>query len=306
MPKAIYFFDTINAVKNYDSYFGGVNGNFYHSYNIYFPLKTPLQNVKRITLKSVEMPLNLYTARLENNTCTMGLTFTYTSLSGVVLINNKYINYQIPMGVYTQSSLLSSLNTGVNAFLNTYNTTTLATPYYITISGVTNTYYTPGNLSISFGTSLILGTTVTAISNNCTSLSIDNNPLTNYLLGYTNRYSISSSSTPLYSNSPINVNGFDTCLYMQFPNIPNLNNSNSFVGFKLPLNSGTNNTTLYYNDATEHQSIELNKTPYILDKINVVITDRLGNALTGYFNWTFSLIIEYDDSISYEYLNFNN
>ena len=299
MPKAIYFFDTINAVKNYDSYFGGVNGNFYHSYNIYFPLKTPLQNVKRITLKSVEMPLNLYTARLENNTCTMGLTFTYTSLSGVVLMNNKYINYQIPMGVYTQNSLLSSLNLTLSNYVNTYNNTTLATPYYITISGVTN-------LSISFGTAPILGTTVTAITNNCTTVSIDNNPLTNYILGYTNRFATTFTANTLYSNSPINVNGFDTCLYMQFPNIPNLNNSNSFVGFKLPLNSGTNNTTLYYNDATEHQSIELNKTPYILDKINVVITYRLGNALTGYFNWTFSLIIEYDDTISYEYLNFNN
>jgi hypothetical protein len=61
MPKDLYFFDTINAVKVYDSNIGALNGNFYHSYNVYFPLKTPLPNVRRITLKSVEMPLNLYT-----------------------------------------------------------------------------------------------------------------------------------------------------------------------------------------------------------------------------------------------------
>jgi hypothetical protein len=39
MPKELYFFDTINAVKVYDSNIGALNGNFYHSYNIYFPLK---------------------------------------------------------------------------------------------------------------------------------------------------------------------------------------------------------------------------------------------------------------------------
>ena len=42
MPKAIYFFDTVNATKNYDSLLGGTNGIYYHTYNVYFPLKTPL------------------------------------------------------------------------------------------------------------------------------------------------------------------------------------------------------------------------------------------------------------------------
>ena len=58
MPKELYFFDTINAIKIYDNYTGSYNNNYYHTYNVYFPLKTPLQNVKRITLKSVEIPLN--------------------------------------------------------------------------------------------------------------------------------------------------------------------------------------------------------------------------------------------------------
>ena len=312
MPKAIYFFDTMNAVRTYDTYFGGLNGNFYHSYNIYFPLKTPLPNVKRITLKSVEMPLNLQNIRIESNTSTMGLNFSYTTISSR-LLNNQYINYPIANGIYTQASLINALNASLSTYLYNYNA-------YLTLSGLTASGYLwsiPGNLNISFGTLNTTGSTLTQITNNCDSLTIDNNPLTNYILGYTNRTSSYTSGNglgslpgtinqlPLISNSPINLNSIDTCLYLRFTNVPNINNNSSFVGFKLPLNVN-NSSTLFYNDSVEHQSIDFNQTPFLLDKINVIITDRLGNPITGYFNWTFSVIIEYDDTLSYEILNFNN
>ena len=297
MPKDFYYFDTINATKNYDSYYSGLNSN--HPYNIFFPLKAPIRNLKRITLKSVEMPLNLYSARIENGTTSMGLTFSYTSPSGVIL-SNKYINYLIQGGVYTPSSLVSVLNTSLSSFVNTYNNNDLKVVSYVTASGVIN--YVPGSLSINIGTAQsIFNTTICSITHNCTLITLDNTPLTNYILGYTNRFT-TSSSIALTSNSPINVSGFDTCIYLTFPNIPNTNNNNNFIGFKLPTNNA-NNSTLFYNDSFEHQSIEFNKTNFVLDKINVVITDRLGNPLMGYFNWTFSLIIESDESLTYEYLN---
>ena len=162
----------------------------------------------------------------------------------------------------------------------------------------------PG-LSISFETLSILGTTVCSITNNCTTLTIDNTPLSNYILGYTNRYQ-STNSERLTANSPINLTNLDTCIYIQLPNIPNTNNSNSFTGFKLPINNTANNSTLFYNDSVEHQSIDFNQTPFILDKINIVKADRLNTPLTGYFNWTFSVIIEYDNNKDNQFLNFNN
>ena len=33
-------------------------------------------------------------------------------------------------------------------------------------------------------------------------------------------------------------------------------------------------------------------TPYILNKFDIIVVDRLGEILTGYYNWTFSLIID--------------
>ena len=113
MPKDFYYFDSINATKNYDSVLSVSNGIYNHPYNIYFPLKAPIRNLKRITLKSVEMPLNLYTTRIENNTTNIGLTFSYTSLSSIIL-SNKYINLLVSPAIYTQTSLLSTINTIIN------------------------------------------------------------------------------------------------------------------------------------------------------------------------------------------------
>ena len=278
MPKELYFFDTINSIKIYDNNTGSYNSNYYHTYNLYFPLKQPLQNVKRITLKSVEMPLNLYTLRPENGSCKLGLTFTYSTWT------NIYLQFDVNDGIYTTaSSLITKINTAITGLAN-----------FASYTG----------LNITFGTITVFGTTVCSITNNCTSLTIDETPLTKYILGYTNRFK-STSSQALTANSPINLTNIDTCIYLQFPNLPNTNNTNLFAGFKLPTNNVANNTTLFYNDSEEHQSITFNNTSFILDKINIVVADRLNIPLTGYFNWTMSLIIEHDDNTQ-QSLNYNN
>ena len=108
----------------------------------------------------------------------------------------------------------------------------------------------------------IFGTTVCTIDNNYTSITIDETPLTKHILGYTNRFNATSSLT-LTANSPINLNAIDTCLYLQFPNLPNMNNSNGFTGFKLPINNVGNNKILLINDSVEHQSIIFNNSTFI-------------------------------------------
>jgi len=279
MSKDTYFFDTINAVKNYDAVIGGISSMPYHPYNLYFPFKYPLKNVKRITLKSVEMPLNLYNIRVENGSVKIGVTFSYSTYT------NVYINFQIPAATYTISSLITMLNSQLSSSL---------TPY--------------SGLSIVFSTLSTYVGTLCQITNNCTSLTLDNTPLTNYILGYNNKFT-STGGALLISTSPINLYGIDTCLYITFPNLPNTNNNNNFTGFKLQL-SNIYNSILTINDYDEHQTLYFNNTPFILDKINVLVVDRLGTPTIGYFNWTMSLIIEYDDKIEQhndiKFLNFNN
>ena len=44
--QEIYFLDTINATKNYDTIIGAIDLNFNHSCNISFPVRNTLKNLK--------------------------------------------------------------------------------------------------------------------------------------------------------------------------------------------------------------------------------------------------------------------
>jgi len=282
MPKELYFIDSSIATKNNDPLVGASDPNyFYHTYNFYFPFKIPPQNVKRIILKSVEIPLGLSTVRYSNGTVLLAIMYTYSTYTNV----QKQIF--VPPNSYTQSTLISAINTAI------INASLIGSP------------------SIVFSTVLNATTGLynCVITHNCTSLTIYSSPLTVYLLGL-GQPTITSSSTitGLYS---INVNAIDTCLYMQITNLPVMNNNIFPFTFKIPLNNVVNNIA-YLNDTGENQQIIFNSNSFILDKLNVVILDRLGNVLAGYFNWTFSLFIEYDDQIEHhqketiQFLNFNN
>jgi len=276
MPKEIYLLDTTNATRNYDSVTGQIGRSLYHSFNVLFPLRTPILNLKKITLKSVEMPIILTTLRTQNNTITLGFKFSYGTY------NNVYITTSLQDGFYTTSTLLSIINN--------------------TISG----YVTPYGASIVLSTLSVYYGVVCQITHNCTSLTLDNSPLFNYILGYTNSFTALSSAL-LIGNSPINVNGIDTCVYINISNLPQMNNNISQpYTFKVPLNNLVNGVA-YFNDMEEHQTVFFNKSNYALDKLNIVVYDRLGTVIIGYNNWTCTLLIEYEDgNEQQQFLNINN
>ena len=87
MPKETHFYDTINAIRNYDTTGGQTGYVRYHSYNVTFPLRSPLINLKSITLKSVEMPMNetLTTLRLSNNSHIFTIKFTYNAFVNIIM-----------------------------------------------------------------------------------------------------------------------------------------------------------------------------------------------------------------------------
>jgi hypothetical protein len=91
--------------------------------------------------------------------------------------------------------------------------------------------------------------------------------------------------------------------------IPIMNNNiPSKYTFKIPLDGKSiSNNILYYNDPYENQTIYFNDSNFVLDKLNIVICDRNGCQLMGYYNWSFTLIIDYDDdNKQIEYLNIYN
>ena len=273
--KEVYFLDTINSTKNYDNIIGTIDLNYYHSYNVSYPLKYSLKNLKSITLKSVEMPIALPNIRLHNSSHKIGLTFTYSTYT------NVSISFNLSPNTYTNTSLLTAINNQ--------------------LTGVLGSTY-PG-LSISFTSLSSLFGNYCSINNNCTSLTIDNTVMTNYILGFTNNRT-STSSNPLQATAPINVNAIDTCIYINITNIPVTNNNNSQpFTFKIPLSNIITNGTLYFNDSAEHQTIYFYDNSFVLDRLNIVVYDRLGFPLTGYMNWTMTLLLDYHNPKEQEFLN---
>ena len=279
MPKELYFIDSV-AVRNYDPEVGAIDSNFfYHSYNFCYQLKYPLQNVTKITLKSVELPIGsstLNNVRLNNNTNM--LSFIYT----ISTYNNAGKSLTIPLGNYsTIASLITAINTAITG------TTFLGSP------------------TITFGTttSTTTGQTHCTITHNCTSLTIIPVNLTQSLLGLGS--SDITSATTITGKFPINI-FTDSVYYMKITNLPIMNNNIILpYTFKIPLNNIVNNT-VYYNDTKDSQSINFNTNSFILDKFNVVLVDSRNTSLTGYFNWTISFEIEYDNNKEQQFLNLNN
>ena len=276
--KEMYFLDTIKSIKNYDIIEGAFSLNYYHSYNVVFPLKYPLKNLRKITLKSVEMPLSIPMIRLNNKSNTIGITFD-------TLAGTYYVVCNIPANNYTMTSLIDMINSQLtNGPMTAYQ----------------GTYITFSTIAVPYGY-------ICSILNNCLRVTLDSTPLVVYILGYSNSLT-NSIGRSVQGSSPINLYAIDTCLYMNITNLPVMNNNNSQSStFKIPIDNLVNGT-LFYNDAAEHQSVSFNNSTFLLDKLNIVLYDRLGFQLCGYMNWTMTLLIEYDDNyaVQEQFLNINN
>ena len=72
MPKELYLLDTYSATKPTND-----------SFNVSFPLRTAVYNIKSISLKSVEIPYFLLNFRSGNTSTTFSFSFNLPSYNGV-------------------------------------------------------------------------------------------------------------------------------------------------------------------------------------------------------------------------------
>jgi hypothetical protein len=280
MPKQLYLLDTVNAIQNYDTF---LRNETHHTFNVLFPFKFPIINIKSITLKSVQMPFRILTTRQETASINFYIKFNYGSF------NNKKITIDLSEKQYTN----------IDDILTRINEITEELLYIYSYTGVTISFSAQ---SIQFSDKRI------AITHNCSYIEIEKTPFTTDVLGFNSR--LISNGIALYGTSPYNLNGSgDPCIYMNITNLPIMNhNIPSKYTFKIPLDGKSiSNNILYYNDPYENQTIYFNDSNFVLDKLNIVICDRNGCQLMGYYNWSFTLIIDYDDdNKQIEYLNIYN
>ena len=89
MIKTLLHFDSIDGIQNYVTI---LKTN--HCYNTTIKINKPLQNIKEISLKSLEMPLFFNNIRNSNSSTLFSITFDYLSYENISLgITIRESNY---------------------------------------------------------------------------------------------------------------------------------------------------------------------------------------------------------------------
>jgi len=257
MLKQILHLDSLDGILNYDPIL-----RTKHCYNTNILVNKPIPNIKEISLKSIEMPLFFNNIRTANNSNVFSFSFSF----GVY--NNIPISCSIPESNHiTITSLINALNSSIVSALN----------LYINVSCIL--YYSDYYISIQ---------------HNFTSLTLNKNILTNYILGF---------NTGTYTTSPIITTNFyclnvDNYINLYITNLNSGSDTNAngrLLTFKIPLNA-VNGQILYLGESnTFIQTISITDPYFVLSSLNIMILDRFGFPINGgNANYSFTLGITYD------------
>ena len=260
-----------NLLINYDTYYSdkNIDGN---SYKTIFKMDN-LINVKKIYLKSVEIPINLNNIRNPYN------VFYYS----ITKLNiTTYYNFTIPEKVYTNIyTLILDLNALIVLNIQPkLDTTTEIAPIIALSSDYLNKvymYYTTVN------------TTITII----------NDGILKYYLGYSDMTQKSYSSvlttikTLYIFQNCYNLN-FDSYYNLSITNIATISkNTNISCDFKLAIDS-IQNSIFYYNNKNSYaQYISINNRDTVINKLCILLSDKYNNVIYSNIDWSFTLEYEF-------------
>ena len=264
-------FDTINSI------YTSINST---SFNCKFQMMYPLPNVKKIFLKSVELPIGFCNIRSAGG-----------SSLNTFSINLNSVNYSIVLADTNYTSIVQLCTDITTAFNGGFTSGS----HSILASGLTLTL-TQSNSYISAS---ITGTT------NITNFSINQTQLSQYILGFVKGQSSTTiNNSGAYSNTIISQNWYNLSIdnYISFylANIPatsTSNNNSSYCSFKI-LTTTTNGNILFFEDnSTFRQSVLLSQYSQPITEIHIKIYDRFGNLLINNgFDWSFTLAFEFYDN----------
>ena len=254
-----------NKLINFDSYYSTkTNLNCYYiSYKI-----DPLKSIKKIHLKSIEIPICI------NNVRSPYSTFYYT-------INNVPYNFTLIDKTYNNIySLISDLNAAIILNIQPKLQINEIAPIF----------------SVSTELNKLIMTTVT----NTSILTFNSDGIMSFYLGYNSNVKIVTTTVLLQKTNvynfavPYNLS-FDTYYNLIFNNIQSetKNNNNSQSDFKLCINSLTN--AVYFSNELNsfEQCVTIIDKNLTISKLDIIITDRFNNIIYGYLDWSMTLLFEF-------------
>ena len=264
----ILHFDTVNqwSVESPTSAF---YKSGYHPFNIILKFPYQISKVKKIYLKSVELPVGFTNIRDTNtsNSLSMNISKTINVLSSPQEIKYSF-NITLPNKNYTSiQSLLTDINNLIVANASVHQYASSITPPFFTVSGQ--------KVSINVDP-------LTVFSFNDTILS-------KFILGFS--WNVYIFLGNIYE-APSNYNiVYDTYLIVNFPKLnARSTGCNQQISFKIPYNATYNQIYFDYENTSFSQFIELSDNNTVMGNLQLMMTDRFGNNINNNgLDWSFSL-----------------
>ena len=245
---------------HFDSIYASQLGSSGSPYAAQYLMNQQFRHIKRVSLKSVEIPVGFSNVR-SASTATLSLLVNGTSYSAVLAEKNYT----------TIATLIADLNTACTGL----------------VSGVTIVFA----LTTSLTTPSRLKITTTA-----TTFSVVDTNLSKYILGFRAARDALASGVYAASSSNYNLNA-DNYVSMYIPSLNGMNAS--MVGglqstFKIPLNSITNQVYFYFEGSSFPQGVDIRDPNFVLTNLVVYVLDRFGAALSpNGLDYSFTLELEF-------------
>lgn len=235
----------------------------------------PLQNVKKISLKSVELPITADNIRASNYTTNFTVTEFQNGLSisgaDVIFTNTNYTD-------------IASLLTDINAQLAT-QTFVCGTPVvltYVLVDGLYKVVATCANAT---------GITTFRVLRSAT---INTKFRMTDILGFTGQeVQVGTSITATYGVNLNYDNYYNLSIYSNQLNFSSTNNTGVPATFKIPINA-VNGTILFWNDFAGFRQARTVGSIGTLNNLTVEITDKWGYHLPCLAQFSLTLELECD------------
>ena len=247
---ATYIVDTANTT-----------GNTSNPYKALFPMNQSFNKIKRVYLKSCELPIGFSNIR-KGSTDT--LNFKLNGTIYIVTLTEKY--YQ------TMDSLITDINTACSGGFGG------SVPSFALTSSTT----TPYRLVVTF-----TGTTVTSFQ------FLDTN-LSKYILGFRSTDALAANTVTSSCNYNMSA---DSYILMYIPSLNSMNASMSgqISTFKIPLLGFTNSVFYYFDYNSFVQYVDITDPNLVLSGLQVILFDKWGrNIQPNGIDYSFTLQIMYE------------
>ena len=261
-------------------------------FNNNFPIN-PQRKVKRIYLKSLEMPIGFYNIR-QNEQIRFEVFWGPLPAGN----NGSYSFYiDLKKGQYTIQSLISTINSQLSNFYTSnssywvgdiipyisidpgtqycrFNVNPLMKFKMLRSGSDISSFYSTDMLGFTSKSSSYFGSVTEAFTSQGTYVKTTT----------TNNISTSTSYNTLYKVAPYNYNvSNDQIIYMLISNLPHESNTNDnkIVSYKIPIPSSYNQILYNVENLNYGQYIEITDKNYIINNLNIVILDRYMKPLNN-------------------------